>query len=186
MSIFAGEHCILRPLSAADLDALVRHLNNPRIARWLSDRVPHPYTREDGEKWLALRDTFPPLSNLAIECGGELAGGIGLKFGQDIERLGAEIGYWVAEPFWGKGIMTEALRAFVAHAFATFPLERISAKVFEGNAGSCRVLEKAGFSLEGVMRRAFIKHGVVLDGYLYAVLRSPDVVVQPAVGIGRK
>jgi RimJ/RimL family protein N-acetyltransferase len=150
----------------------VRHANNPRIARWLRDRFPHPYTEADGQKWLSIATELPEGTAFAVEVGGEAAGGVGLELKQDIERVGAEIGYWLGELYWGRGIISEALALFVRHAFATFPLERLSAQTFASNAPSRRVLEKAGFTLEGILRRAMVKHGVVEDAALYAMVRQ--------------
>jgi RimJ/RimL family protein N-acetyltransferase len=120
-----------------------------------------------------------PEVDFAIEAGGEAAGGIGLRLGQDVERFSAEIGYWLGEPFWGRGIATAALSATVKHAFAELGLIRIFAIPFAGNEASLRVLEKAGFLREGVLRRSAVKEGRVLDQLLYAVTREepyPDLL----------
>lgn len=172
MTVLRGERCVLRPWREADLEALVRHANNPRIARWLRDRFPHPYTEADGRAWLGIAAGLPEGAAFAIEADGEAVGGVGLEMGQDIERVGAEVGYWLGETHWGRGIATEALNLLAGHAFAAFPLERLSAKTFVSNAPSRRVLEKAGFVLEGVLRRAMIKNGVVEDAALYALVRG--------------
>ncbi len=167
-----GERCSLRPWADGDLDALVRIADDSRIARWLRDRFPSPYTHADGEAWLRIAADSPPGVNFAVEAGGELAGGVGMCPGDDIERVGAEVGIWLGVDHWGRGIGSEALRLFAAHAFASFPLERLSAKVFATNAASRRTVERAGFVLEGIMRRAFIKAGVVEDACLFALVRA--------------
>ncbi len=94
---------------------------------------------------------------------GEAAGGVGFVLRQDVERVSAEIGYWLAEPFWGRGIATEALVALTGYAIANHALTRIYALPFAWNAASCRVLEKAGYRLEARLRRSAIKNGVITD-----------------------
>src|SRR5262249_54630768 len=121
------DSCVIRPWRAADLDALVRHADNPRIAANLRDAFPHPYTRAAGEGWLALAATMQPVSSFAIEVGGEAAGGIGVHLRGDVERVSAEVGYWLGEAHWGKGIVTDALRAFSARAFDEYGLTRLFA-----------------------------------------------------------
>ena len=101
---------------------------------------------------------------------GVLAGGIGLLPGEDIHILTAEIGYWLGEPFWGRGLATAAVSAFTAHAFANLGLRRVFARVLDWNPASARVLEKCGYVLEGRLRRGAIKDGKVVDELLYAKL----------------
>src|SRR5262245_40764004 len=139
--------CELRSWCGDDLDDLVRHADNPNVARQLRDRFPSPYTREAGQAWLALAASMRPESSFAIVAGGALVGGIGLHLGTDIERVSAEVGYWLGESAWGRGLATAALKAFTGYAFETFGLTRIFAVPFAENRASCRVLEKAGFAL---------------------------------------
>src|SRR5262245_52603673 len=94
--------CVLRSWRADDLDALLRHANNPRVASQLRDRFPHPYTRAAGEAWLAFARSIQPETSFVIEAGGELVGGLGLQLGDDIERVSAEVGYWLGEGAWGR------------------------------------------------------------------------------------
>jgi RimJ/RimL family protein N-acetyltransferase len=162
--------CLVRSWQADDLDALVLHADNPRIAGNMRDRFPSPYTRADGEAWLALTAHAQPETNFAIEVEGEAVGGIGLMLGSDIERISAELGYWLGERVWGRGIATAAVVGVATHAFATFDLARLFAIPFAGNFASRRVLEKAGFSLEGILRRSAIKNGQIQDQALYALL----------------
>jgi RimJ/RimL family protein N-acetyltransferase len=164
--------CVLRPWRADDLDSLVRHANNAAIARNLRDAFPHPYTRADGEFWIALATTFDPCFHFAIEHEGEAVGGIGLSPRTDVERVSAEVGYWLGERVWGRGLAAAALQALVEHAFATTPLTRIFALPFAHNTASRRVLEKAGFHLEGLLRKAAIKEGRVVDQALYGRIRD--------------
>ena len=163
--------CALRSWRGDDLDALLRHADNPRVAAQLRDRFPHPYTRADGEAWLALATTMRPETNFAIEADGQFVGGIGLVLGHDVERVSAEVGYWLGEGVWGRGIASAAVRAVSEHAFAAYGLTRLFAVPYARNAASARVLEKAGYVLEGRLRRSAIKDGVVLDQLLYALVR---------------
>ena len=109
--------------------------------------------------------------NFAIEYKGREAGIIGLIGRTNEERLCAEVGYWLGEPFWGKGIATQALQSVTRFGFEELNLLRIFAGVFEFNKASMRVLEKCGYQLEGILRKAVIKNGVVCDKYLYAQVR---------------
>src|SRR5262249_21994915 len=110
--------------------------------------------------------------HFAIEFQGEAVGGIGLKPGTDVERVSAEVGYWLGERVWGRGLATAAVRALVAHAFATTVLTRLFALPFADNAASRRVLEKAGFHLEGLLRKSAIKQGRIVDQTLYGCIRE--------------
>ena len=156
---------VLRPWAAGDEEALVRHADNANVVRHLRDAFPHPYTRAAAEKWVAhnLAREGPPV-DFAITLDGEPIGGIGLIPKSDIFRCSVELGYWLAEPFWGRGIIAEAVTAVVDYAFATFPeVAVVQARHVDANPGSARVLEKAGFRLDGRLRRAAIKAGVVHD-----------------------
>jgi RimJ/RimL family protein N-acetyltransferase len=164
--------CTVRSWVWDDLDALVRHANNRAVWINLRDRFPHPYTRADGEAWLRHVLESRPETNFAIEAGGEAVGGICLVLGNDVERCSAEVGYWLGEAVWGRGIATAALRAVADHAFAAFGLTRVFALPFAGNLASRRVLEKAGFTQEGVLRRSAVKDGRVTDQVLYALTRG--------------
>ncbi|WP_238388139.1 GNAT family N-acetyltransferase [Hymenobacter sediminis] len=161
----------LRPWAPADLPSLVRYANNPAIARYMNDQFPHPYTEEDGRDFIALATEENPVNIMAIEVGGEAVGGIGLHVRANIERKNAELGYWLGEPFWGQGIITEAVRQMVDYGFRTFDITRIFARPFGTNPRSQRVLEKAGFVLEGRFEKTFFKHGEYIDELIYAVRR---------------
>lgn len=165
---------MIRPWGSEDLDALVRHANNEKIAKNLTDGFPHPYQHEHGVDFLKRVALQDPTTYFAITAQDEAIGGIGIGLGEDVYRLTAELGYWLAEPFWGQGIMTEAVARFSDYCFAQFGLARIYAQPYASNPGSARVLEKAGFALEGVMRCNVIKAGKILDQYLYAKVREDD------------
>lgn len=169
----AGETIVLRPWGDSDLEALVRYGNNRNIWINLRDRFPHPYTRVNAEAWIAFyKAQQPPLTKFAIDLNGEAIGGIGIETFADVHRLTAEVGYWVGEPFWGRGIATAALKQMTAYAFSTFPFQRLQAMVFAWNSASARVLEKAGYVLEGTMRQSIIKDGRLGDSLLYARVRT--------------
>jgi RimJ/RimL family protein N-acetyltransferase len=171
MRIDLGECCV-RNYTAGDAEALVRHANNRNVSINLRDRFPYPYTRADADAFLAAVWAQQPESDFAIASPAEVIGGIGLQRQNDVHRLSAEVGYWLAEPFWGRGIATRALGAFSDWVFATTALERLYAAVFEWNAASARVLEKAGYTLEGRLRRSVVKDGKIIDQLLYARLRG--------------
>jgi len=154
-----------------DLDALLRHANNPKIAANLRDQFPHPYTRRDGIDYLNYVRSCEVETSFALEYEGEAVGGVGFKLGLDIARLSAEMGYWLSEMYWGRGLTTRAVTAASDWAFDHYKLTRIYAMAFAHNVASMRVLEKAGFEREGLMRRSAIKNGVMLDQVLYAKVR---------------
>src|SRR5215469_5285597 len=154
-----------------DLKSLVQHANNPKIAANLRDQFPHPYTRRDGIDFLEYAQTQDPESSFAIEYNGEAVGGVGFLMGRDIARISAEMGYWLSEELWGRGIATRAVAAMSEWAFDNYKLTRLFAMVFVHNEASVRVLEKSGFERECLMRRSAIKQGVVLDQILFAKIR---------------
>jgi len=161
-------HCIVRSWTNDDIGSLVKYANNRKIWLNLRDRFPHPYTRRDGREFIQLARSQRPETMFAIEVDGEAAGGIGFVPHMDVERVSAEIGYWLGEPFWGRGIVTEALVEVTKHAIETHKLTRVYAVPYARNEASCRVLEKAGYVLEGRLRRSCIKDGEVLDQMQYA------------------
>jgi RimJ/RimL family protein N-acetyltransferase len=137
----------------------------------MRDLFPSPYSIDDAHRFIA-RATGPvPGLLLAIEIQGEAAGGIGIQPLDDVHHGTAEIGYWLAEPFWGKGIVTDAVRVLVPVAFEQTDIIRVQAGIFSGNPASMRVLEKCGFSREAVHRNAITKHGRVMDEVIYVRFR---------------
>lgn len=158
---------------AEDAPSLARHADNWNIWIQLRDRFPHPYTEADARSFLSyVTGKQLPATLWAIEVDGEAAGGIGIVLMSDIERVSAEIGYWLGEPFWRRGVVTEALRAVTTHAFAGFELTRIFALPFADNRGSIRVLEKAGYALEGRMPQSAIKNGILRDQLMYGAYKG--------------
>jgi [ribosomal protein S5]-alanine N-acetyltransferase len=161
----------LRPWEPGDEESLVRHANNRKIWRNLRDAFPHPYTVADAKQWIEIASPTTPATNFAIVVEGAAAGGIGLVLKDDVFHRSAEIGYWLGEEFWGRGIVTEAVRAVTDYAFATFELCRVYAGVFEWNPASMRVLEKAGYEFECRMRTSVTKDGEIIDELIYAIVR---------------
>src|SRR3954447_7854173 len=164
--------CRIRSWRAGDEPSLARHANNRKIWLNVRDRFPHPYTLADAEAWVERAVAADPETQFAVEVDGEAAGGIGLFLQEDVSRFAAEIGYWLGEAHWGRGLMTAVVRRFTDYAFATFDLNRIYGNVFDWNAASARVLEKAGDELEGRPRGAAVKDGRVVDNLLYAEVRD--------------
>ena len=164
-----GTRCTVRPWGAGDGEALVRHADNAAVARHLRDRFPHPYTMADARAFLSsLRADEQGTRNLAIDVEGEAVGGIGFSRGDDIERYSAEIGYWLGERYWSRGIATEALLLVTEGLFERGNLLRLFAVPFADNTASVRVLEKAGYTREALLRWSAVKHGAPRDQLLYA------------------
>lgn len=160
----------LTEVRRTDRDSLVEYLND-RVMYECSLRIPYPYTLSDAEKWLDLvesasgQDDFPVW---AIRNESDtLIGAVGLEGRRPTHR--AEIGYWLARPFWGRGIMTSAVKAVTQHAFEQLGLSKITAHVFSFNARSARVLEKCGFEQEGYLKKHFQKDAQCIDAMLYAL-----------------
>jgi RimJ/RimL family protein N-acetyltransferase len=163
--------CVVREWVDDDLESLVQHANDRNVWINLRDRFPHPYTTADGREFLAHVRSEAPSTIWAIEVDGVAAGGIGLARQTDVERISAEIGYWLGQRFWGRGVMTDALRAVTATALSQPDLYRIFALPFADNVASIRVLEKAGYTLEGRMAQSAIKDGVIRNQLLYAAYK---------------
>lgn len=163
---------IIRPWKQTDAQKLAYYADNPRIAAGMRDLFPSPYTLDDAKRFIAMASGPSENLMLAIEVEGEAAGGIGIHPLNDVYRNTAEIGYWLAEPFWGKGIATSAVRALVPVAFERFAFLRLQAGIFSGNPASMRVLEKNGFVKEAVHRNAITKDSRVMDEVLYVRFRE--------------
>lgn len=162
---------VLRTLAATDAPAIAELINDRSIWLQLRDSVPHPYTLEHAEAFLA-RINRGGSHVLGITCDDRLAGIIGAYGLDDVERQGAELGYWIGKPFQGKGLATRALQAFIPHFFSTTPFRRLQANVFEGNHASMRVLLKCGFKPEGILRKAVTKDGRALDMHVFGLLKE--------------
>lgn len=160
----------LRPYKAEDAGALAALCNNKKIWLNVRDRFPHPYTVGNAIEWIAYTNTQKPIQNFAVTYNGQLAGAAGVIPKEDIYKRTIEIGYFIGEQFWGKGIATEAVAQLLDYIKTHFDIIRISAEVFEHNTASMRVLEKNGFYLEGVRKKAVVKNNVVMDDYVWVKL----------------
>lgn len=150
---------IIRPWQPGDAPALARFLDNPHILDNLRDGLPSPYTEDDAREFISAMLAAEPgnVFAFAITQGGECVGSISAARGTNVHRRTAELGYYVAEPYWGRGLCTAAVKAACAHVFAHSDILRIYAEPFAHNAASCRVLEKAGFVYEGTLRANAVK-----------------------------
>jgi ribosomal-protein-alanine N-acetyltransferase len=167
------EEIVLRPWSVRDAKRLASIADNKKIADNLRDGFPFPYSISDARNWLdiILPENIPPRF-FAITVNNDLAGSIGIVTKSDIYRKNFEIGYFLAEEFWGKGIATKAIKAATSYAFKDFDIVRVYAEPFSDNIGSRRALEKAGFNLEATLRKNVIKNGIIKDSCIYSVLRE--------------
>ena len=160
----------LRKWTLADADDLAAISDNKKIADYMRDRFPNPYTREDAEYYIKLCRFDKWELSRAIELDGKIVGSVSLSREGDVSVKTSELGYWVGENFWGQGIATAAVKKICAFGFEKLELVRIYANVFEKNFASMRVLEKCGFELEGRLRKAIFKNGVIQDAFLYSLI----------------
>jgi [ribosomal protein S5]-alanine N-acetyltransferase len=163
--------CTIRPWAQTDAAALQRHANNRKVSMHLRDRFPYPYEAEQARAFLGWIGGQESPTVWAIDVGGEAVGGIGIEMNTDVERVSAEIGYWLGESFWGRGIASAALTAVTAEAFKRFEITRLYAVPFADHGASVRVLEKAGYVREGYLRQSAIKDGTLRDQLLFAAYR---------------
>jgi RimJ/RimL family protein N-acetyltransferase len=163
--------CTIRPWQISDAESLQRQADNRKVSMQLRDRFPYPYGIEQARAFLEFIAKQATPTVWAIEVAGNAVGGIGIELHHDVERVSAEIGYWLGEEFWGRGITTDALKAVTAEVFRQFDLTRIYAVPFADHIASVRVLEKAGYVREGHMRRSAIKDGKIRDQFLFAAYK---------------
>lgn len=164
---------VVREWEEADAEPVALQANDRRVWLGLRDAFPHPYGIEDAHRFIAMARQMSPRTYFAIEVAGRIAGGIGYILQTDVERIGAEVGYWLGHEFWGKGIATTALRLMTDHAFKAHPeLQRLYGVPYASNPASARVLEKAGYTREGTLRKSAIKDGQILDQWMYAIVRE--------------
>jgi RimJ/RimL family protein N-acetyltransferase len=161
----------LRAWNPRDVGSLLKYADNSKIARNLTDKFPHPYTRQDGVNFISMASSFDPPRIFAIDIECEAVGSIGIFPQEDVHRLNAEMGYWLAEPFWGLGIISRAIPQIVEYGFKTWDIRRIFARPYGTNLASQRVLEKNGFVLEARFSETLIKNGELLDELIYAIRR---------------
>jgi len=166
-----GTGFLIRGWQRGDELTLQKNADNLNVSAFLTDRFPSPYTVEAARIWVESLLKQDPLINFAIVANEEVVGGIGIEFREDVYRKTGLIGYWLAEELWGKGIMTEAVKLITEYAFQNLDLIRLQAGVLSKNPSSMRVLEKAGYVKEGILRRSVIKRGEILDEHVYAILK---------------
>jgi [ribosomal protein S5]-alanine N-acetyltransferase len=163
----------IRPWQLADIPHVAENANNIKIFNNLRDGYPFPYTEKDAREFIEMGMKENPMHVLfAIEVDGLAAGSIGAFFKTDVYRLNAEIGYWLGEKYWRRGIMTEAVRQIVEYLFTNKELHRLYAEPFAHNHGSRRALEKNGFRHEATFRQNVVKNGELQDSCIYALLRN--------------
>lgn len=163
----------LRSWQSSDIESLIKYAHNAKIASYLTNAFPYPYTKESGKAFLQMACSQPE-KFFAIDIDGEAIGSIGIFPQTDIHCLNAEIGYWLGEPFWDNGIVTAAVRQIVDYGFRTFPITRIFARPFGSNKASQRVLEKAGFQLEARVESVLLKNGRIEDELVYAIRKTSE------------
>ncbi len=166
------ERCTVRSWRTEDAASLEMNANSRNVWRNLLESFPSPYTLADAEHWIRHASSGDPETHFAIAVEKVAVGGIGFDLLKDVHRRAARIGYWLGEPYWGRGIATEALRAVTEHAFSRYDIVRIAATVFEWNPASGRVLEKAGYVQEARLRKSVTKDGRTVDCLLYAIVRE--------------
>jgi RimJ/RimL family protein N-acetyltransferase len=169
---------ILRDWQKADAPSIAKYANNRKIWLNLRDAFPHPYRLQDAEAFIDSVMNSAPMTVFALATPQEAIGSIGLMVGKDVHRYTAELGYWLGEPFWGKGIMPLAVVRLTAYALHDLKLQRVHAQPYTSNRASARVLEKAGFRCEGILRSSAFKDGKVLDQFLYSYVENwgPDTI----------
>ncbi len=166
--------CEIRKWALSDAGALASALSNKKVQDKLRDGLPYPYTEQDGSDYISAmlsadeNETFA----FAITVGGKVIGSIGAFRQGNIHRQTAELGYYIAEEYWGRGIMTEAVKQICRYIFDKSDIIRIYAEPFAHNAASCRVLEKAGFQYEGTLRQNAVKNGKIVDMKMYSLLKT--------------
>lgn len=167
-----GSQFLLRKIKVDDRYQLAEIANNKKIWLNLRDKFPHPYALEDADFYINMILLEDPQYSFAIEVDDAFAGMVGLLPMDDIYRKTSEIGYWLGEPFWGKGIMTEACQLVTDYGLNTLGFIRLHAGIFENNIGSMRILEKCGYKKDGVFEKSIIKDGKIYDEHRYSIVKS--------------
>jgi len=169
------EKSIIRPYHPSDAEELARIANNPAVGRYLRNRFPSPYTVDDANFWINFNINASPVYNFCIAHpeSNKIMGSIGLIPGEDVFCRSAELGYWLGEEYWGKGIITEAVKGFVDWVYSNLPqMERLHADIFEDNKASIAVVKRAGFLFEGRLRKAVYKNGKQMDALVHSFIRE--------------
>lgn len=159
---------LLRPLCDDDAPVLAQLANNKKVWDNLRDFIPSPYSLDDAKRFIVLTQNQTPQTSFAIAFDKRFCGVIGLVGQSDVYKKTAEIGYWLGEPYWNQGIATVAVRLITSYGFDVLGFVRIHAGIFEYNAGSMKVLEKNGYSKDGIFRKAILKNGKIYDEYRFS------------------
>ena len=171
MKILFDNYCI-RSFEENDVDSIVKYANNIEVSRYLRDSFPYPYSRENAIQWVSfVKNNYSTLF-FAIANDKELIGGISAVPQPDVHRFSAEVGFWIGQLFWNKGIMTKAIPAFCNYLFTKFNFNRLTSNVFDGNEASKKVLSRSGFILEGVLRKSVYKNDKFVDQFIYGLLKE--------------
>ena len=163
---------VLREMNDSDAESIAKHANNKKVFDNLRDFFPYPYTVQDALKFIEGCNKQIQKTVFGISVNDEIAGTIGCGIFKDVSRMTAEMGYWIGEAYWGKGIVSKCIEVFTNYMFSNFNIIRIQAPVFEFNKPSMRVLEKNGFYLESVMKQSAIKNEKIIDMLLYVKLKE--------------
>jgi len=165
----------LRKYKRSDIEKLAALANNEKVSENLRDAFPHPYTVKDAELFIESCLRQEPAVTFAIEYIGDYVGSIGLLMGQDVYRRSAEIGYFIGEPYWNKGIATKAVKIITGYGFNELDIVRIHTGVFEYNIASMKVLEKCGYTKDGVFEKSIVKKGRIWDEHRYSMINPKYV-----------
>ncbi|HEX9251637.1 MAG TPA: GNAT family protein [Ignavibacteriaceae bacterium] len=166
----------IREFQLNDADAIVNNANNIEVSRFMRDSFPYPYTKENAVQWINfVKKNYSNLS-FAISDESEVIGGIGAVPQTDVHRFSAEVGFWLGQLHWNKGIISKALPVFCNYLFTNFNFNRLFANVFEGNEASKKVLEKTGFILEGTLRKSVFKGNKFVDHHIYGLLKEDFII----------
>lgn len=167
-----GLNLELRPFTTADIDSIAKYANNLNIEKWLRDGFPYPYTLDDAKNFIMPLIDMESPNIFAISLDGEAIGSIGVFFQENVYKKSAEIGYWLGEPFWGKGIMSSSIRFLTQYLFSQYDLVRLFSEPYSDNIGSRKALEKAGYIYEGTKKMSVYKHGAFHDSCIYAAIKN--------------
>lgn len=162
----------LRMLKPEDVDALATHANNYNISKNLTNKFPFPYSKKDAKIFIEWALSHHPIQIMAIDVDGELVGSIGIHPLTDIYAKSAELGYWIAESFWGKGIATKAIAEMVRYGFGAFEIDRVFARIMHNNLASQAALKKAGFVFEAKFIATIFKNDQYFDELVYGITKD--------------
>lgn len=165
---------ILRPFQPSDCVSIAKHANNRLIWENLRDRFPYPYSENDAAQFIQLTSSNSPITEFAVDINGEAIGAAGIILKDDVYKGNGEIGYWLGQDYWGKGIGTLVVGELVRIAFEELMLYRVYAEVFEKNIASARILEKNGFIKEATLKNAIIKDGEYQNLYIFSILKQRE------------